>query len=710
MQTSENYKNPLDSFRSYSYHFIMTAASTTEAFRKMVQNDGRNMLASISDKMLGDQFSVDGSTAYLVMDTRRFSQYSVTSIEMQHVYGTGSRVNPSVPASELKMKVLDVTGLSFFGFMMDLMRLKLQTTRASAFFLLSILFVGHRDDGSTETISTCHIPLTLLLMGFEFTHKGSEYDIIFMELEGAPQRGGSMQQINYLGNVKSVSTNKNGSNTLGELIDNLEDSLNLQSLELYQKYQNDQMKLTGSKLKLGKLVQYMITIPDTEPDNWRQFKVTGASRSKNKEQSFLTSAAITAMKSTATGSDNAKIESSSRYSQITFSAGNNITDAIKIILESSDDFLKLSSEEKVKAGTGKVFKTVTNITCDDTTYVIHFDIYPYIIPKLDVKKDKLNVGDAQKRMLGSKDQIKNVIKYDYIFTGYNSHIKDLKIQYNPESAVALDSNIDIGGARLADNAAKGNTPKAASEMTKGAEKTSQSNSLIRPGDPILPAIITKDQQSNNSKQLTEEYGKNGARDKLKAKQEYSNTMASLHFLSSLTVDMTVRGNPNIIRKFADRNERGGIAPHTSIISSNELNLLEVQSAESVVSNFKTIKRGLSSAKQQYLDEYVRPRIKSSQQPKSGTDEVTNGIDVATMPLFVLLNIKAPNVDWTGNFKNDTFYTDEFFYNGYYQVLLVTTNFAGGDFEHSMTLIPYITGADDVLTKNDPPPSQNKKKS
>jgi hypothetical protein len=653
----------------------------------MIQGDGNGSGALIGAALkakLGEQFTVGNEKAWLVVDTRRFSQYSITDLEMEHIYGTGSRVNPTVPSNTMKMKLIDTTGLTFFNFMMDLMRNKLKSTRASAFFLLSIVFVGHRDDGTTETISTCHIPLTLLLMSFEFTSSGSLFDIEFMELEGAPQRGAALEHINSLGSIATIST-QGKANTIGDMLDVLEDRLNVQSLEFFQKFQNDQMQKGGGKLKLGKLVQYMITIPD----EWRQFPVTNATRSRNVEMMHKTTKPAGKDKEDTKKEVSVKqIESDSRYSQLTFSNSMTITDAIKAILESSKEFTDLQSKEKRLAGNAVSFKTITTITSDEATYVVHFDIYPYYIPKVDEKGSALQAGSTGNTVGASK--VKNLITYDYIFTGGNSHIKNLKIQYNPESAIALDTNLELGSSRFAYVASDGQKEKKTKSVAVGANKSDTDLPQIRPGDPIFFAMKTVDQKKNNVAQRTEELEKEEDKKVFKSKQEYTQTMATLHFLSSIVLDVEIRGNPNIIRKFADRSTRYGVAPHYQIVSVDSVNAFDPQTQDTGNNNFfNSLKNGVSSAKAKYIADFVKPRIDSYRKGGKGGDDLLNGIDVSILPVFVKINILAPNVDWTGEFNDaNNLFTNEFFFKGPYQLLFVKTTFHNGSFDHLMTMIPY----------------------
>lgn len=691
-----NYPNPLDNFRSYSYHYILTVANTTEAFRRMVQpvNGRSRILSAVEKASLGDKIDLDGASAYLLLDTRRFSQYSITEMEMEHVYGTGNRVNPSVPITTTRVKLIDTTGLTFFNFLADTLRNKLQTTRASAFFLMTVIFVGHRDDGTTETVAMTNIPLILLLMAFEFNSSGSTYDIEFIETEGAAQRGQAMEQINYMGSVNSVST-QGGPPTIGQMLLNLEKRLNVQSLEHYQKYTNEALQKIGGTdnkgIKVGKLVQYMITVPNKHPFNWaNDFLVTTALPSKREESGFIAraQAEVEEEKTKDPFSQEEKEQKTDRYYEMAFSNTTTVTDAIKKILESSPQFLKVSSQEAIRAGEGYSFKTVTNITSNDNTYLIHLDIYPVKIPK-PVKETDAQVRNTA--AFGNRSDIQNLITYDYIFTGFNSHVKDLKIQYLPESAIALDTEVDIGSNRFATNASQGNTVKDMQDVSVGKPTSVDFAPILRPSDPIFLPIKSTDQQNNNNSQNTEDIKREDAVAVFKAKQDYTRTMAFFHFLSSMNLDMTIRGNPNLLRKYADREERGGIAPHGEIIDTPTLESFSRQTQLEAEGNYLgSIAGRLSSAKAQYYSEYYGPRLQKLISPPVATeDSLMNGVDVATSPVFVRLNILAPNVDFTGQvIEGEPLFTDKFFFKGPYQVLFIKHQFIDGEFSQSLNMIPF----------------------
>lgn len=723
-----NYPNPLDEFRSHSVQYILTVANTTEAHRKMLDaaatGGGSSFLQAVNNSELGGRINFGGESAYLLVDTRRYSQFSITSFEMQHVYGTGSPENPTVPKAASKMRLVDTTGLSFFNFLMDVMRNKVQSTRASAFFMLTIIFTGHNDASppQTTTVSTCFIPMILLNLEFEFTSSGSTFELDFMETEGNP--GAGLPQALDLGDIQSVST-ESTSNTIGGMIQSLEDRLNLRSLQFYQKYSNEAMKQASSTQQknfagAGKLVQYMITVPD----DWKNFKINTAGKSQNVEQVFLAKDSTetkaqkeareaAAFKEFNDGAKEGKSQAQSaeefrakmKASYHSFSAATAIPDAIKIIFDSSKEFLELASTQKRKEGTALVHKTLISVTSDANTYMIHYDIYPLRIPKID-ESDKVKTGEASKgQQKLANGQMKNLITYDYLFSGKNSHVLDMRIHFSPSSAIALDIDVDMGQSRLAGNASTGQSPKDVKEI--GNSKTKDFSPLIRPGEPIFIPMKTRDQQTNFSSLATEEFNKEEASQHIKAKQEHTSTMAALHFLGSMHAEMTVRGNPNIIRKYADRNVRGGIPKHPATISSPDTlkSLLnkDQKFAEDVFN--KQIKGRISSEKAQYYNSYVKPRINDSLGTK-GTDPLLHGSDVAVNPLFVKVNIFAPNVDFLGSGNQGDMFTNKFFYTGAYMVMFINTIFDQSSFKHTLNLIPYdVDGSFSNAAISSPPPLQ-----
>ena len=748
MAEGNNYPNPLDNFRSYSYHYIMCIANTTEAFRKMINSD-QPLWSRVNSVRLGDEINLNGDRAWLVLDTRRFSQFSIVQFETEHAYGTGDRLNPSVPVTDCAIKIIDTTGLTFFPFLVDLMQNKVKSTRASSFFLLNIVFVGHRDDGTSETISTCYLPLLLAEMGFEFNVKGSTYQMSFFEiLGGTASRGHPMQELNDLGVTQSISS-KSGTNNLKGMIQSLEDALNKRSLEFYQTYVNKTASKNGTDIvETGKLVQYMINIPSIAgtKDDWSNFKISSRAKSTYEEQHFIATPPKTtrteeqqqaqaardtvssapfgrAARAKAEAAKAAAAEAEAKKQrdtatapaastavptgidesgQLAFSPNMKVTDAITQILMSCEELLEMGSKEKREAGEAVLYKILTSITSDDTSYIVHYDVVPYYAPKIS-KDENNNATDSRikdskaNRVAGQKQFVKNLIHYDYVFTGLNSHIENLQIQYSPLAAVALDMNLQLGSARLAKNAAAGGNTAEVEKASKPTTDSGDSNPLIRPGDPIFATTKTLINSSNASGHSTEHLPFDKSMELIKKEQEYNITMAKMHFLGSIELAMSIRGNPNLLRKYADIQQRGSIARHSvgAIISSDQIKSIARVDSETTKSKIATsVSTALDSARSQYVKDYYNEKIRANTKT-SGDDALLNGIDPASLPIFVEINIKAPNVDWTGQTKLNSnneeealFANYDTFYDGVYQVLTIKHRLADGKFEQEMILIPY----------------------
>lgn len=701
-----NYKNPLDEFRSHSYHFILTLANSTEAHRKMIDKDA--FLGSVNSTKIGGKIDLSGDAAYLLIDTRRFSQFSITEFETTQIYGSGPVSNPSVASSFMRMKVVDTTGLTFFNFVMDIMKNKIQSTRASAFFMLAIVFVGHTDHDTTETVATCFIPMIMMKMGFEFTSSGSVYDLEFQETEGNSAE--TIPGMIDLGDIRAIST-EGRSNTVGAMIQSLEDSLNLKSVKFFQKYTNKaflgadksvQDEMASGAKAAGKLVQYMITIPE----EWKNFAINTAGKSKNVEQTFLAKeeAAITkkeqlnqaVIDAQEAGADAAEITQiqQARDSYRAFSPETSIHDAINIILDSSLEYLRLGSQANRLAGTAVVHKTSTCVTSDQTSYVMHIDVNPYRAPKVEIdsttgkEKNVINRSENVKRL--SDGNIKNLITYDYIFSGRNTDVLDLKILYHPFWApAAMDMDLDLGPKRFASNSEKGGqSEKDVAATSGGTNKTRDFNPLIRPGEPIFVPVKTAEQHKNFSTIQSEEMSKPQALAASKAKQEHVSTLAVLHFVGSLESDLTVRGNPNLFRKYADRNTRGGIPTHSLSMTAEILKDLTTSKTD-VDTFFKNdLKNKVTGGKESYFRDYIKPR--HDDVLTSGTDPLLDGTDISVGPVYVKINIYAPNVDFEGNQMpgpDAPMFTNSFFYNGVYMIIGITHSFNNGTFNHTMSLIP-----------------------
>ena len=194
MTSKYDYTNNLNQFRTYSYHFILTMSNTSTALRSLVGGDSKNALSIVEGARLGQRVmseKLGNEEVYLLLDTRKYSQFSIKDLKTEYVYGTGDRTNPSTMVGTMSMQIEDSTGLGFFNMLMDIMRNKLRTERSSAFMLLTTLFVGHAYDGSTQIVDVSSQPLMMLLLDFTLSSAGST-----VNLELIAQDGGAVMHKN----------------------------------------------------------------------------------------------------------------------------------------------------------------------------------------------------------------------------------------------------------------------------------------------------------------------------------------------------------------------------------------------------------------------------------------------------------------------------------------------------------------------------------
>jgi len=679
-----NYPNPLDEFRSYSYHFILTVAPTSEALRLQIEEaNGQKLYSRVTSARLGESIDLgQQERAWLVLDTRRFSQFSITGYESEHVYGTGDPNNPSQPFNLSRMSVVDTTGFNFFSFLQDLLENHVQSSRASAFFLLNIIFIGHRAtagaEPETQIISTCYIPLLLQFMSADVTSSGTRVELEFIETEGGIARTNRLWQLNHMG-TKVTAITLPGETSVRWLLQALEDQLNWNAAQYYRLYQtaptSQEFQSATGHYAPGKIVQYMISLPPEWSGN--DYQVSAAGGSRRIEQKFIAKGVTKdspEVKATAEGIT----FPAEGEAQMSFSEKTTITDAITDILESSPQILQKASEQRRQNGEAIIFKIVTNITSSKNSYLVHFDIYPYRL----IQPIRPDLAPNQA----------NVITYNYIFTGLNSHIKDLKITYNPESVAALDFAPQLGSSRLQQLAALG---QREIKISTGAERTESTSNpwALRSSDPVFPNALSTDQQKNFvSQRDTEQFSYQSAQQLNSQMQQYRFTMAFAHFLSTISLDMSIRGNPNLLRKYADRNVRNGQAPHG----------LDFDAAVVARTNFKDTdfykasQTALKSARQQYYQRYYLPRLQkataalvASRQTWLNDPLLDSDADVLSYPLFVYVKILNPNVDWDGAQRENAppFTNKNLFYDDLYRVMFIKHQLIDGQFVQQLNMIP-----------------------
>lgn len=696
-------ENPLDKYRSYAYHHILLVANTTEGIKNVSNN---NLLSKIAGKKLGEEID---SGVYLIVDTRKTSEFQIETLTYDVLLLSGSKTqNPLdnvIVGGLINMKLIDPSGIGFFNYMHYLVNEKLKTDFTGLTFLLHTVFVGHTHDNKTEYLTEYCCTLPLALAGefslSEFTHKGGIYDMQFVCVNNGANH--LLKNVSSVPDVMHINV-KDG--RLGNAIQSLENQLNLKSLEFYLNYNpqyknsdgsisGDQSQGTVKKDKaknVGRLVQYMITIPES----WFYFWVdTPVHNFSEKHWPDDVKEQKAGQSSTTTEEQAPTDEDTSYDNYITSQAEMNITDILGMIFTHCPDINALLNLDKKREGTGKTYKILTSITSNLETLMIHYDVVEYDLPDVNqqakIAESSKNKADQPTRNNGITPE--NSLEYDYYFSGKNNHILEMEIKANMLFA-ALMTNATIG-QEAAKITQKENQEKKAE--TPAIEMKTDFNS---PGDyqPLIRPPITNTQASNMAANINKQLPQ--SRKRAEDVQHFHRSLADLNAVS-VQPTVKIRGNPLLLGRYIleDIPEHvvygGKIQDYANIAKdSKQYNTVEtsweydIKSKSPVKGSSVITSRHIEHRK--FVEEHwVKPAQKQVQE-KIQQAEQKSFVAGGT---FAKINIFAPrdypfNRGATSENDNLQSYKQQFFYDSWYIIAQINNTFSDGIFTQELHLLSY----------------------
>lgn len=572
-------KNPLDYFASYSIHHILLACRTTEE-AKVFMSEAENgpTLAAIEQvASLGDAVPIGGGkSAFLVIDTRRFSQYSVEKFEYEvFINGLEKATAHGNIATTVNMTVSDTVGISFINFIQWLMNEKMETNFDGMIFMHRVVFVGHNPNGKTETVQSVTIPMHLHKMELNLDASKGTYDLQFM-----PNMNFDVREHNRWVNISNASKYFTGetTNTLGAIVDSFEAELNKGSEAYYTQVQAAMAGRTQEGGKYGRKVRYQITLPG----RWRDMELVGAStgdatetvfsakrigRILKAEEDRAETAAQAADRKTdeeakkrrdAEAKANAKkagaappekVAGKPKSTNISVNNDRQITAVLDLIFKQVPAIADLGTGRKVPGERGSVtfYKHFVGITSDDNDVVVHVDVVEFKVPnvvvdaKATVAKDDASfyqeVGPYKARRPA------NYIEFDYIFSGKNKDVLnfDMKLQ-DLQWMLASNLNLGPGVDGVVEKVRTGETP------TKEAIDQRADLILTRPYDAILPPRSTEDELKNFAN-YTELLSRDTTLAAVKSANDYMSNLSMYYAMAPITAILTIRGNPLVMAKF-----------------------------------------------------------------------------------------------------------------------------------------------------------------
>ena len=644
--------NPLDRFRSYAYHHILLIANSTEVFRNFVNppaSDTEAGSSSLSGLKIGEKNMVGNAGFYVICDTRKNSYFTISELSYTSAPTVGNSKYANIIMSSIDVTIIDTTGIALLNYLNWICNSELDISLYKASFLLKTIFVGHTYDGKTETVYQDSIPMVLMSLNVNPSSHGAVAQAKFSPIEnGAGVYAGDYSRLFDIPGIKSET------NLLKDAVKSFESQLNQKSREWYRSLQlkivdNDKTTEESPAKGYGKLVQYMFTIPD----DWADFKVNGV----------VDGAVETSFKK----NSDKKTDTKGVYIGLHTSPKSNILEVLELLMKQSNEVQELASNKNREDGFLRGYRILPSITSDDDTITVHYDVVNFCIPKPAENSAKKEGQDEVKKTLAEQFQIddsKNVMFFDYIFTGKNTDILDFQMKIN-DVQIYLADNIMIG-------------PESSQEVKKDQkDKTSDEANTkpkeavlkIRRGDPITPPMKTGSQYQNMS-YITEADAK---KDAVKARQQFIHNMSLAHGIASLNAILKIRGNPDLYGRFTDSN----IMPHVKIIDN--INDVKYVTKDDKFVNGVDGKYLLENDVKTYLDAR-NARIEALGAKGTSAPTLT--------PFYIKIKIMGQNFDI--NDKSENAFSsfkpfEQFWYDGYYQVNKIEHRFVNGEFYQDLLI-------------------------
>lgn len=528
--------NPLDNYRSYSTHFVMFACRSTEVAKEFSTSAARDFDAAVNNvRGLGEPVLYKNATdVFLMLDTRRFSQFSVESLRYDvFINGLQKGASTSNLATDLTMVVLDAVGISFADFLQYLMDKKLKTSYDGLVFMLQTIFVGHKDDGTSETVHSETIPMHLIRIEINLNFVKGAYTMQFMPNMNFDVK--KYQRFMTIGQTTSMYDANGG--TLGNLIASFQDNLNTRAEKYYNGIKAFLDKTTAKKDKIGRKVQYQISIPE----KWKGWKTTG------KNVADTTEAAKKSKDPKAPPTINVQINSGN----FTTKPGTGITEALTELFKTVNEIAALGNftqSDPSKDGSVTFYKQIVGITSNDETFMVHVDVIEFEIPNVfrrkpnpkEVSKSDEKTHHIEKDADGVERRVPNdYIVYDYIFSGKNKDILNLELKIE-EFQMLLASNLKIGTIDM---------QKASTDGEVDAENQKLVEEILsaREYDPIMIPNDTDDALkafTSLAKVASEKQA-----EEQKKRQNYTRNLSMFYAGSPIVTTMLIKGNPEIMHKF-----------------------------------------------------------------------------------------------------------------------------------------------------------------
>lgn len=684
---SQNFVNRLDDFQSHSIHYVMLAARSTQDVRDFTIDTATSQSETLSAidnaRQLGDTVKYkNNSSVFLMMDTRRFSQFGIMDFELETMM-TGFSVpgskSPNSTAINMKFVVVDSTGISFANFLQYLMDQKLQVSFDGMTVLVRLLFIGHRADGTTDVVQSLTIPAIFKQIQVDLNDTKGLYTCTLFPLIGMPSNSQNNPKWTAIGTASSYFSGASA-NTLGAVVGSFERRLNEESFKRYTQL-NGQSQDQGKKTSVGRFgrpVQYMITLPK----GWGDFKFSGPTQHAATETVFTELVKKEKEKTASVSEAQKKAQKGAaapaKDSHVAVDPGLTVTEVLDVIFNQCLDVAKLGNFTK-KAdtdGTLRFYKHLVTVTSDDSGFTVHVDVVLFEVPNIDLATGKgANSVSSNDQDLYTQIKLKDgttkrvpkqYLELDYIFSGTNIDVLtlDLKIE---NLNILLMQGSKLGQGELFTKAEDGGV------QTDGDGVAKDEHPVFgrRRKDPALMPPRSSNEAANYSN-LGANAEAEGDATPQAVNQQYLQNLQAFYAAGPVEAKLTLRGNPDLMVQVALQAIPDHVSAYTIVNAKGDASEVNNDVKSKYRADFETNLLKLNG-------------IKSSTAGSPINTQMMTGRNFVSSPFFTKVNVFGPNVDFLTGAAAPGDYAQQLFYENYYFVDKVISKIDGARFTQELSM-------------------------
>jgi hypothetical protein len=549
VSANDNTSNPLKAYRSYSYHFILVVMDTT-AYLDISNASTRNLVnqnptpGNVASQVGNSSFydrrdpvnnprmimqDANGLGNYSIfIDTRQDTDFIIEDVEWGTTFIGNSNTSDSPVGlntflTDGQMRIVEPRGAEFLNALAAYADPKqLNTDPATMPMMMKIVFVGHKDDGTSEIVPV-NVP---------------PFGIVFTDITGSIDANGTTYMIKYCGLLNGAAWNQTYDSIVDGMtfyfIPNLDLAGHLAAFQaaINAKYLTDRQEVIDN---YAKATTPSVNLSKTAIIEWHLVLRTDGAEKLTKLNDFGILCP-----------DQSKNEGIVMQYKGTKEGG--IAELISKLMSSSKQWtdVQITGHENIKEAdditTRYAFKISTQFektsVKNGNKFILTYYIDEYSYSAVDVVDNQSGQGNAKPPTINPN----NVYTFDYIFTGKNIDIQKLEMNLSLGYALWI-SLVTSRSMPTQTEDIVGSIGNAATIQTRPIQTNMDPRESIRLGTPIWPTVVAKET----------------AKKELKSDAAVASADAlwrNFASYQSIQTDLSILGNPNLIQKISSPSTTG----------------------------------------------------------------------------------------------------------------------------------------------------------